>query len=590
MDLDPPISKSQTSDPLSFAYTSARERWPAIITGAIDDVHRSVSALLLANDTTADESKISEGKSIISQLASLKYELQHNRQLEPLVDDGEADVRLYNEELKLRGGEKVKWHDVEWLYAECYLYRRIATFFSTTTHWKAYGPFGRQKLSTFKSSRSAVVELAARYREIIVAATHNREEGKEDGGDDDMEKEKEKEKVLFTEMAEICLWGNATDLSLLTNLSYEDIQKLQGSEARKSREKSILVNDLDKAFEVLYTRKKTKKQQESGKGGRVDIVLDNAGFELFVDLVLAGYLLATGLASEVVLHPKSIPWFVSDVLPKDFAELISAMQDPKAFYEKSDEVGGRVEQSLSQKEEDDIKFLFCHWSKLHTDGQLILRPSRFWTHPGSFWRLPRFGAEVLTDLKHGHDGQGSKLVIFKGDLNYRKLVGDFLLTTIKLQGQWDPTTPFQQAIGPLASPAAEDLPAKKFAAITMCVAGGACDNEKKEKKQGSLPTSAGLLNKWFGATGEKRKVDDESGPGAEETKTPEAQEKQGGREVEDDVPLGDAAECWHGSGEPVFRKGFWDNEEDADNDGKTEAHGQMFLDQNGENADMYGGS
>ncbi|RMZ86189.1 hypothetical protein DV737_g223, partial [Chaetothyriales sp. CBS 132003] len=603
MDLDPAISKSQTSDALSFAYTSARDRWPVIITGAIDDVHRAVSALLLANDTTAaDDSRISEGKLIISQLASLKYELQHNRKLEPIADDGEADVRLYNEELELRGGEKVSWHDAEWLYAECYLYRRIATFFNTTTHWKGYDPFGRQKLSTFKSSRSAVVELAARYREIIVAATHDMEEG-----DDDSNIEKQKERVLFTEMAEICLWGNATDLSLLTNLSYEDIQKLQGSEARKSREKS--------------------------EGGRVDIVLDNAGFELFVDLVLAGYLLATGLASEVVLHPKSIPWFVSDVLPKDFAELISAVQDPKAFYETSDEADGQVEKPLSQKEEDDIKFLFSHWSKLHTDGRLILRPSRFWTHPGSFWRLPKFGAEVLTDLKHGHDGQGSELVIFKGDLNYRKLVGD---------GEWDPTTPFQQAIGPLGvssglrvlalrtckadtvvglaagedeklrhtvgvSPTAEDVAVKKFAAMTMGVAGGAGNDEKKkeEKKQGPLPVSVvaqgpvpasvsaptpdrqqtGSLSKWLVVAGKKRKADDESVQGAEEAvMSPKPEEQEG----EDDLPLGDAAECWHGSGEPVFRKGFWDDDEDDDSDGKTEARGQMSLDQNGEDADMYG--
>ncbi|RMD41473.1 hypothetical protein DV735_g3646, partial [Chaetothyriales sp. CBS 134920] len=437
MDLDPQVSKTQTSDANSFAYTSARDRWPAIITGVIDDVHRSVSELD-TNDTTTGESKVSEGKKIISQLASLKYELQHNRSLEPIVDDGEADVQLYNDELKLRGGEQVKWHDVEWLYSECYLYRRISTFFSTTAHWKAYDPFGRQKLSTFKSSRRAVVELAARYKEIITAVTQGREGGEGSAPADD-DKEKEKERILFTEMAEICLWGNATDLSLLTNLSWEDIQKLQGSEARKTREKSIVVNDLKQAFEVLYARKTTPKQQEPGKGSRVDFVLDNAGFELFVDLVLAGYLLATGLASEVVLHPKSIPWFVSDVLPKDFAELISALQDPKAFFEapSDDEQGTPVVQPLSQQDEDNLKFLFSHWSELHTNGQLILRPSRFWTHAGSFWRLPKFGAEVLADLK-----EDSELVIFKGDLNYRKLVGD---------GEWDPTTPFQQAIGPLGA-------------------------------------------------------------------------------------------------------------------------------------------
>jgi damage-control phosphatase, subfamily III len=59
------------------------------------------------------------------------------------------------------------------------------------------------------------------------------------------------EKLLFIEMCEICLWGNAADLSLLTSLTYEDIQKLQGSEARRQSEKNIIVNDLEAAYESL---------------------------------------------------------------------------------------------------------------------------------------------------------------------------------------------------------------------------------------------------------------------------------------------------------------------------------------------------
>ena len=59
------------------------------------------------------------------------------------------------------------------------------------------------------------------------------------------------EKLLFIEMCEICLWGNATDLSLLTSLTYEDIQKLQGSEVRRQSEKNIIVNDLEAAYESL---------------------------------------------------------------------------------------------------------------------------------------------------------------------------------------------------------------------------------------------------------------------------------------------------------------------------------------------------
>lgn len=265
-------------------------------------------------------------------------------------------------------------------------------------------------MDTFRSSRPAVLELASKYKTFIqelradTESTHN----------------PEAEKLLFTEMFEICLWGNATDLSLLTNMTYEDIQKLQGAEARKASEKNILVNDLPKAYEIL------KKAQADGKKERqVDIVLDNAGFELYVDLILAGYLLSSGLATQVVLRPKSIPWFVSDVLPSDFAALLSAIANPRALYEtQSDDesLQDKTPSPLSDADEENLKFLFQEWAQFHAEGQLILRPNRYWTAGGSFWRLPHENPELLEDLKP------SELVIFKGDLNYRKLTADVSLT------------------------------------------------------------------------------------------------------------------------------------------------------------------
>lgn len=121
------------------------------------------------------------------------------------------------------------------------------------------------------------------------------------GSNRGVDKSDDAEKLLFTEICEICLWGNATDLSLLTSLTYDDIQKLQGSDARKASEKNIIANDLSSAYEALKQAQKKKHNQEDR---RIDIVLDNAGFELFVDLILAGYLIAAGLATNIVLHPK----------------------------------------------------------------------------------------------------------------------------------------------------------------------------------------------------------------------------------------------------------------------------------------------
>lgn len=354
-----------------------------------------------------DPATTEEGKKIVDELARLKYEVQHDRQLLPIRDDGFPDVDIYNRELEQLGNPS--WLSVNWLYSECYLFRRISTSFALSQHWKTYDVFARQKIKTFRSSRPAVLELAARYKTLLKQI----EEGHGKPADE------EAEKILFLEMCEICLWGNATDLSLLTNLTYEDIQKLQGSEARKNAEKNILVNDLPAVYDIL------KKAKAEGKTERrVDIVLDNAGFELFVDLILAGYLLSSGLATHVVLHPKDIPWFVSDVLPSDFAELLNALASPKNFYEtpSEDEVlQDKTPEPLADKEAEDLSFLFQNWSQLYAEGQVILRPNRFWTHPGSFWRLPNVAKELYEDLKT------SEVVLFKGDLNYRKLTGDVSL-------------------------------------------------------------------------------------------------------------------------------------------------------------------
>jgi hypothetical protein len=344
-------------------------------------------------------------------------------------------------------------------FAEGFLYdkrltvsgRRASSIFKQTQHWKSYDIFARQKMSTFKSSRPAVVELAARYKSIVteLESKHTIKGAKT------QEQLEEAERVLFMEMCEICLWGNATDLSLLTNLSYEDLQKLQGSEARKASQKNVIVNDLDKAFNILSAAQKSDKKER-----RVDIVLDNAGFELFVDLILAGYLLASGLATTIVLHPKSIPWFVSDVLPQDFGALIQALADPQSFYSalsEEDKHAGKTPTPLSASEVEDLQFLFSHWSGFHAEGQLVLRPNTFWTAGGSFWRLPTSDPRLHEDLKE------SELVIFKGDLNYRKLTADVCFlsssysffcasgtgTDINAQAAWPAITPFTEAIGPL---------------------------------------------------------------------------------------------------------------------------------------------
>ena len=89
-------------------------------------------------------------------------------------------------------------------------------------------------------------------------------------------------KCLFASLylPSVCLWGNSTDLSLLINMTEEQIKSLQstGGDHLAATEKNILGNHLNQLWEtVKIMRDKT--------GGRVDFVLDNAGFELYCDCV-----------------------------------------------------------------------------------------------------------------------------------------------------------------------------------------------------------------------------------------------------------------------------------------------------------------
>ncbi|KAG8728888.1 hypothetical protein FRC12_021415, partial [Ceratobasidium sp. 428] len=64
------------TDKDSFAYNTVVKRWPVIITNLIDTVYRAIDT-----ENNGDADKISEGKTIISRLAKLKYDMSHDRAL-----------------------------------------------------------------------------------------------------------------------------------------------------------------------------------------------------------------------------------------------------------------------------------------------------------------------------------------------------------------------------------------------------------------------------------------------------------------------------------------------------------------------------
>ena len=164
--------------------------------------------------------------------------------------------------------------------------------------------------------------------------------------------------------------------------------------------KNIIVDNSQNVWDTICDSKNT----------RVDFVLDNSGFELFTDLCLAEFLLHANLAKVIHLHVKEIPWFVSDASKKDIKWMVEQMRT------SSNQV---------------LCDLGDRWLQRILDASFVLRGHHFWT-------LPRDYSEMKTVSQDLHDDLAqAKIIFFKGDLNYRKLVGD---------RKWPHTTPFTRAL------------------------------------------------------------------------------------------------------------------------------------------------
>lgn len=389
-------SPSYNNDPLSFAYTTVRQRWPKIITGALADLDK----------LQAKRPEVSGCASFVAQrLKDLLEQFEADEEV-PEFSENEVtikeELREYNVELKrLKSQRAVTWQTGPWLFLECYLYQLFNSWFRQTKFLKSYDIFENSKVDAFRLSVDGVVELCRRVDKLSEELNH-------------AEVNEDILKLLFFEFIDISLWGNATDLSLLAgSTSLEDIKSVQGAEVRKRNEDKIIVNDIQDAWSQL----------RKGSSLRLDIVLDNSGFELFADLSLALFLLEAGLVETVVLHCKDIPWFVSDTMPKDFDDLLESLESPDFFS------------GIGQSDRDSVNSFSGKVRQYVANGKIVAKSNKFWTSFKSYWDIPQ-QEDLYNDLAK------SNLIIFKGDLNYRKLTYDL---------QWDKTTTFKEAIQSLAS-------------------------------------------------------------------------------------------------------------------------------------------
>lgn len=189
---------------------------------------------------------------------------------------------------------------------------------------------------------------------------------------------------------QLSLWGNRCDLSI--SLGRQIQQTGNAFDALDSLEPCILVDKTQQIWDCV----------RAGRDNQltiIDFVLDNSGYELYTDLVLAHFLIHFGFAAKVRFHTKAIPWFISDVMVEDFRWTV-----------------------VTLKEHSDVKV--AQFGK-QLDGYLqsgkfeICPVEYFWTGPYEFYRMAEVKPHLYGQLSQAH------LVIFKGDLNYRKLLADF---------------------------------------------------------------------------------------------------------------------------------------------------------------------
>lgn len=160
-----PAPYSASDKEKAGAWDTLTRRWPIILTQAVDGLHQAASALALSSSSPDTDARVQESKQIIEQISKLKHDLGRDRQLEDIPQDAGSSVQLYNQYLEKLG--RPTWFAAPWLFAECYLYRLLRTFFENSTHWKHYDPFSSQKLSAFRSSGAAIEQLAQTLEQLI---------------------------------------------------------------------------------------------------------------------------------------------------------------------------------------------------------------------------------------------------------------------------------------------------------------------------------------------------------------------------------------------------------------------------------------
>ncbi|CRK95956.1 CLUMA_CG009399, isoform A [Clunio marinus] len=364
----------------SYAFYTIATRVPIIITNIIDQLTRDKEKIIQRYGEHCRD----ELKQCIGEISKLKYELQTDKKMTEIPGD-ESDQYEWNRLLKEIEPNNSYFSSV-WLYAECYVYRRLKSIFDETISFGNFDYFEVSKKLELSHSMANIARVLKSVNDF-----NNTNSGHEKLGN------------FFRKLLKVNLWGNRNDLSITLGQEIEvsDIDPLADIEEYN---KELLVDQTIDIWNCIKIERNDEKI--------VSFINDNAGYELLCDLVLADFIIHHKLAKKIRFYVKSIPWFISDVLPTDFRYTLDELR--KHDKEVLREAGSRWESYLREG-------IF----------ELIEPAHMFFTSPFEYYKMEKIAPELYHNIAEAH------LVIFKGDLNYRKLLADT---------NWDTTTEFRTSL------------------------------------------------------------------------------------------------------------------------------------------------
>ena len=312
-------------------------------------------------------------------LNDLKSSLECGRGgfLRGLSDKG-PDLLAWDKILATIPDDERNWLDAPWVISEFYLYRRVAEafrFFET-----GYDMFVKQKSSGLMDAVPVIDEITAKLPALL-ASSH------------------------LADALEIAiqtsLWGNKMDLSLWpagmekgSQSSSADVDipgKISFGSTLAAGRKFILD---DHTAAVVRLLEQLHADGLVGKDREIGIIIDNAGYELFSDMLLGHCLLELGVASSVTFFTKGHPTFVSDATNEDALETISFLSSSSSAA--TSELAFKIAEHVEN-------------GKFYFDSDL------FWCQPTAFWDMPNDIEDKIRKCK---------VVFVKGDANYRRLLGE----------------------------------------------------------------------------------------------------------------------------------------------------------------------